>query len=62
MAINKVKLPNGNTENIQDSRIPGVDTTPTANSANLAATTNIAVGVNDKIKVAKYDDINLQKP
>ena len=35
MAIDKVKFPNGNTENIQDSRIPGVDSTPTANSANL---------------------------
>ena len=35
MAIDKVKFPNGNTENIQDSRIPGVDSTPTANSVNL---------------------------
>ena len=35
MAIDKVKFPDGNTENIQDSRIPGVDSTPTANSANL---------------------------
>lgn len=35
MAINKVKLPNGNTENIQDSRISGVDSAPTSGSGNL---------------------------
>lgn len=35
MAISKVKLPDNTVEDIKDSRIPGVDSTPTANSQNV---------------------------
>lgn len=35
MPIDKVKFPNGETEDIRDSRISGVDSTPTSGSANL---------------------------
>ena len=35
MAISKVKLPDNTIEDIKDSRIPGVDSTPTANSQNV---------------------------
>ena len=35
MAIDKVKLPDSSTQDIHDSRIQGIDSTPTANSVNL---------------------------
>lgn len=35
MAIDKVKLPDNSVEEVRDSRIPGIDSAPTANSANL---------------------------
>lgn len=35
MAISKVKLPDNTTQDIKDSRIQGVDSTPTANSQNV---------------------------
>lgn len=35
MPIDKVKFPNGETEDIRDSRVSGVDSTPTSGSANL---------------------------
>ena len=35
MAISKVKLPDNTTQDIKDSRITGVDSTPTANSQNV---------------------------
>lgn len=35
MAISKIKLPDNSTQDIHDSRVLGVDSTPTANSSNL---------------------------
>lgn len=35
MAIKKITLPDNTTQDIQDSRIPGVDSTPTSGSSNL---------------------------
>lgn len=35
MAIDKVKLPDNSVEEVRDSRIPGIDSAPTTNSANL---------------------------
>lgn len=35
MAISKVKLPDNTVQDIKDSRISGVDSTPTANSQNV---------------------------
>ena len=35
MAIDKVKLPDNSVEEVRDSRIPGIDSTPTSGSANL---------------------------
>lgn len=35
MAVNKVKLPNNTTLDINDARVTGIDSTPTASSTNL---------------------------
>ena len=35
MAISKVKLPDNTTQDLHDSRIPGVDTTVTSGSSNV---------------------------
>ena len=50
MAISKIKLPNNSTQDLHDSRIPGVDTTVTSGSSNVvtsgavsAAISNVAV-------------------
>ena len=51
MAIDKVKFPNGNTENIQDSRIPGVDSTPTANSVNLVTSGGVKSALDSKMNL-----------
>ena len=35
MAVKKIKFPDNTTQDIYDSRIPGVDTTPTSGSTNV---------------------------
>lgn len=42
MAISKVKLPDNTTQDIKDSRITGVDSTPTANSQNVVTSGGVA--------------------
>ena len=40
-SINKIKLPNGTTYDVNDVRIPGIDSTPTNNSQNVVTSTGI---------------------
>ncbi len=40
-SINKIKLPNGTTYDVNDARIPGIDSTPTDNSQNVVTSTGI---------------------
>lgn len=42
MAISKVKLPDNTVQDIKDSRISGVDSTPTANSQNVVTSGGVA--------------------
>lgn len=35
MAISKVKLPDNTTQDVHDSRVPGIDSTPTSGSENV---------------------------
>lgn len=41
MAIKKVKLPNNTVVDINDARIPGVDTTPTSGSTNIVTSSGV---------------------
>lgn len=46
MAIDKVKLPDNSVEEVRDSRIPGIDSTPTSGSANLVTSGGVAGALN----------------
>lgn len=48
MPIDKVKFPNGETEDIRDSRISGVDSTPTSGSGNLVTSGGVKTAVDTK--------------
>ena len=45
--VSKIKLPNNNTYNIKDYRIPGVDTTPTSGSDNVVTSGGIYNSIKD---------------
>lgn len=51
MPIDKVKFPNGETEDIRDSRISGVDSTPTSGSANLVTSGGVKVALDGKMNI-----------
>ena len=53
MAISKVKLPDNTVQDIKDSRITGIDTTPTAGSTNVIT----SGGVHDSLRVDKIAPI-----
>lgn len=48
MAIDKVKLPDNSVEEVRDSRIPGIDSTPTSGSANLVTSGGVKTAVDTK--------------
>lgn len=48
--INKVKLPSGSEYNLKDSRIPGVDSTPTSGSGNVVTSGGIYTAINNAIE------------
>ena len=52
MPIDKVKFPNGETEDIRDSRISGVDSTPTANSTNLVTSGGVKSALDGYLPLA----------
>lgn len=45
MAISKIKLPDNSTQDIHDSRVLGVDSTPTADSGNLVTSGGVATAL-----------------
>ena len=45
--VSKIKLPNNNTYNIKDYRIPGVDTTPISGSDNVVTSGGIYNSIKD---------------
>lgn len=49
MAISKVKLPDNTTQDIKDSRIQGVDSTPTANSQNVVTSGGAYSGIHPTV-------------
>lgn len=49
MAISKVKLPDNTTQDIKDSRIQGVDSTPTANSQNVVTSGGAYSGIHPAV-------------
>ena len=48
MAISKIKLPDNSTQDIHDSRVLGVDSTPTANSSNLVTSGGVKTALDGK--------------
>lgn len=48
MAIDKVKLPDNSVEEVRDSRIPGIDSTPTSGSGNLVTSGGVKTAVDAK--------------
>lgn len=55
MAISKVKLPDNTVQDIKDSRISGVDSTPTANSQNVVTSGGVKEYVDGSIPTAFSD-------
>lgn len=49
MAIDKVKLPDNSVEEVRDSRIPGIDSTPTSGSANLVTSGGVAQALSQAV-------------
>lgn len=49
MAISKVKLPDNSVQDIKDSRISGVDSTPTANSQNVVTSGGTYSGIHPTV-------------
>lgn len=52
MAISKIKLPDNSTQDIHDSRVLGVDSTPTADSGNLVTSGGVAAALGDYLPLA----------
>lgn len=52
MAISKIKLPDNSTQDIHDSRVLGVDSTPTADSGNLVTSGGVATALGDYLPLA----------
>lgn len=52
MAIDKVKFPDNSVEEVRDSRIPGIDSAPTANSANLVTSGGVKSALDAKEDVS----------
>ena len=51
-SINKIKLPNGTTYDVNDVRIPGVDTTPTSGSGNVVTSGGVYTSLSGKAPLA----------
>ena len=45
MAISKVKLPDNTTQDVHDSRVPGIDSTPTSGSGNVVTSGGVATAI-----------------
>lgn len=54
-SINKIKLPDGNTYDVNDSRIPGVDTTVTSGSSNVVTSGAVASAIPTKVSQLTND-------
>lgn len=63
-SINKIKLPNGTTYDVNDVRIPGIDSTPTSGSSNVVTSGGIYTGLSGKadksatVSTVTYDTTN----
>lgn len=52
MPIDRVQLPNGDTEEVRDSRISGIDSTPTSGSANLVTSGGVKTALDGYVTSA----------
>jgi len=48
MALKKIKLPDNSVVEIQDSRISGIDSTPTSESTNVVTSGGVAAAISNK--------------
>lgn len=60
--VSKIQLPNNTTVNIKDSRIPGVDTTPTSGSGNVVTSGGLYTALQAILsQIVGYDSVSSQQ-
>ena len=59
MAIKKVKLPNNTVVDINDARIPGVDSTPTSGSTNIVTSSGVYAALQNILsQIVSFDSVS----
>lgn len=59
MAIKKVKLPNNTVVDINDPRIPGVDSTPTSGSTNVVTSSGVYAALQNILsQIVSFDNVS----